>query len=309
MPSLPKFSIVTPSFNQAGYLGETLRSVAGQGYGNVEHIVIDGGSTDASAELLRANEDQLKFWVSEKDRGQTHAINKGMAHAEGEILAYLNSDDYYLPGCFEAVAKAYHDHPDADLFVGRCRYVNETGETIGGQFGEISTYEEILDLWHVWWGARQFVQPEVFWTKRIADKVGTFNESLHYVMDYDYWARILKAGGKVVRIDRELTAFRFTPEQKSNQSRAVALELLELIRPWLWDPTTPIGDATRRRLKAWWTYDARFLQQRDRMVASGTPKLQRWASLIREMIAHPRMITCPGFRQSLGTIVAGNSNT
>lgn len=300
---VPCISIVTPSYNQAEYIEQTILSIAEQDYPNFEHIVIDGGSTDASPELVARHSVKLKYWVSEKDRGQTHAINKGMARACGDILAYLNSDDYYLPGCFKAVAEAVKQNPDADLFVGRCRYVDKHGNTSGGQFGEIASFEEIVTLWSVWWGGRQFVQPEVFWTRRIAEKVGPFDESLHYVMDYEFWARCLRAGAKVVRIDRELTAFRFTPNQKSNQSRAVARELLEVVRPWLWDPASPISPALRRRLKASWEYDAGFLHLREQLVSDGATRIGRWSRLLRSILVRPRMLTCPAFRRSMSSLL------
>ena len=295
-------SIVTPSYNQVKYLGEALRSVEEQDYPASEHLVIDGGSDDGSADVLRACDDFLAYWVSEKDDGQTHAINKGMAKTSGEILAYLNSDDYYLPGCFQAVAEAYAANPDADLFVGRCLYVNEHGERIGSQFGSITNYEQALDLWNYWWKRKQFVQPEVFWTRRIAEKIGPFTESLHYVMDYDFWTRALKAGAKVAFIDRELTAFRFTPDQKSNQSEAVADELLALVKPWIWDTKSPIGIQTRQRLKASWEYHGGFLRLRDRLVAEGVGRGSRCLSLARYLATHPRVFTSPSMRATLREI-------
>ena len=175
---IPRITVITPSFNQAAYLEQTISSVLDQGYPNLEYIIIDGGSTDGSVEIIRKFEDRIAYWVSEKDRGQAHAINKGIQRATGDIIAYLNSDDYYLEGSLARVAEHFSRHPDVDLIHGRCRIVDERGVKIGERKGSIARYDEILDLWDVWWKERNFVQPEVFWTKRIADKIGNFREDL-----------------------------------------------------------------------------------------------------------------------------------
>ena len=170
-------------------------------------MIIDGGSTDGSVDIIRRYERHLAYWVSERDEGQTDAINRGLQRATGDVLAYLNSDDYYLPGTLETVAEYFVSHPGIDLLHGRCRYVNEQSEKIGEHLGRIHSYGEIVDLWTVWWNQRQFVQPEVFWTREIARRVGPFRDDLQYVMDYEYWLRILKARGQVGTIDRELACF------------------------------------------------------------------------------------------------------
>ena len=151
MTYLPRITVITPSFNQAPYLEQAISSVLDQGYPNLEYIIIDGGSTDGSVDILRKFEGRLAYWVSEKDRGQGHAINKGLQRATGDIIAYLNSDDYYLEGTFARVADYFGCHPDVDLIHGRCRVVDERGAKVGDATGSITRYDEILDLWDVWW--------------------------------------------------------------------------------------------------------------------------------------------------------------
>ncbi len=292
----PKISIITPSYNQGEFLEETIRSVLLQGYPNLEYIVIDGGSTDRSVEILQKYDRFLTYWVSERDRGQTDAINKGLAQASGDLMAYLNSDDYYLPGTFVRVARAWQADPTADLLHGRCRYVDRDGNKTGEQFARIERFEEIVNLWGVWWQRRQFVQPEVFWTRRIAEKVGPFSEGLYYVMDYEYWCRILLLGGTVRPVDAEFTCFRIYAEQKSTRRAAVALELLEVVRPWLWDASVPISPEQRRVMKAKWLYQSHFLPQVAASVAAEDPIWQRWLKSAGTIARHPQILYDPALR-------------
>jgi glycosyltransferase involved in cell wall biosynthesis len=287
----PKVSIVTPSFNQGQYLEETIRSVLDQGYPNLEYIIIDGGSTDDSAEIIRKYERHLAYWVSEKDRGQTHAINKGMARATGDILAYLNSDDYYLPGALERVARHAIKHPEVDLIHGRCRYVDERGAKIGGQFASITEYREIVDLWGVWWAKRQFVQPEVFWTRRIAETIGPFCEDLHWVMDYEYWVRMLRAKARVGGIDAEVACFRFQPQQKSNHPEERAEEQMRVVKPLLFERGGPLPLLTKWRLQGQWLYVTVFHDEAARSVEAGDSRIRRWSRLAWLSLSHPQLLS------------------
>lgn len=296
---LPRISIITPSYNQGHFIEETIRSVLLQGYPNLEYIIIDGGSTDHTVEIIKKYESQIAYWVSEPDQGQTHAINKGLTRATGEILAYLNSDDYYLPGTLLKVAEYFQKFPQTALLHGRCRYVNEQGEKIGEQFGNIYQLEEILDLWGVWWNQRQFVQPEVFWSRQITEQIGCFNEALFFVMDYEYWLRILQAGGTVGQIEAELSCFRFTAQQKSNQSERVAAELLQVIRPILWNSSTQLSLTKRLELQGQWLYQAVFLQQVEQSVQQQDSKLLRWTKSLLTALTHPKILFVPGFRVRL----------
>ncbi len=305
----PRISIVTPSFNQAQYLEATICSVLDQGYANLEYIVIDGGSTDGSAEILRRYDRHLAHWVSEKDRGQTHAINKGMARATGEIRAYLNSDDTYSAGTLHAVAEAALAHPEADLIYGDCAIMDGAGQATGAVLkGDIANLEDVLDVWGVWWQRRNYVQPEVFWTKRIADRVGSFEESLHYVMDYDYWVRIFAAGGRAHKIDRTLANFRLWEQQKSRNAEQSAAEMLVQLRGYLWDANVPIDRAKRRRLQGDWQYSTVFLPEVERLVAAGASRSSRMAGLALCVLRHPRLLAARGFKARLAAMKAGGGH-
>jgi glycosyltransferase involved in cell wall biosynthesis len=294
----PSISIITPSFNQAAYIEQTITSVLDQGYPNLEYIVIDGGSSDGSVEIIHKYENRIAFWVSEQDRGQAHAINKGLARATGDIIAYLNSDDYYLDGTLRQVADLFNRRPDLDLFHGRCRVVDQHGAKIGERTGSITRYDEILDLWNVWWRQRNFVQPEVFWTRRIANRVGQFREDLHWVMDYDYWLRILRAGGRVGFIDAELAAFRLQPKQKSTQPELTAAELLQVVRPYILQHDG-LTYSKRLTLTGEWIFHTGFLKEVEESLAQGEGRWRRWARLGAFSLRHPQMLAGRGFRRKL----------
>ncbi|QCS50062.1 glycosyltransferase [Picosynechococcus sp. PCC 11901] len=301
----PRISIITPSYNQGSFIEETICSVIKQGYPNLEYIIIDGGSTDNTSEIIKRYEQWITYWVSEPDNGQTHAINKGLAKATGEIIAYLNSDDYYLPGTLFKVAEHFRQFPDTDLLHGICRYVNEEGEKIGEQFGKIKKLEEILDLWDVWWKQCQFVQPEIFWTRRITDKIGLFKEELNFVMDYDYWLRILEAEGTVGSVNSEFSCFRFTSDQKSNQSEKVAEELLQVVHPFLWSNLTKISPQKQRLLRGKWLYQSVFLKQVEISLTTGEPKAKRYFNLLKIMLNHPGILLTFQFRQRIKDVFLG----
>jgi len=294
-----RITIITPSYNQAAYLEQTIASVLDQGYPNLEYIIIDGGSTDGSVEIIRKFEDRIAYWVSEKDRGQAHAINKGIQRATGDIIAYLNSDDYYLDGTLARVADWFSRHPNVDLLHGRCRVVDQDGMKVGERTGSITRYDEILDLWDVWWNTRNFVQPEVFWTKRIGDKIGPFREDLFWVMDYDYWLRILGAGGRVGFIDAELAAFRLQPNQKSIQPERTAEELLQVVRPHIFNKDCPVSRWKRFELKKKWIFNAGFLKEVEHSLRRGEKRWRRLLRLAWFSIRHPSVFAVRSFRGRL----------
>jgi glycosyltransferase involved in cell wall biosynthesis len=177
-------SIVTPSFNQARYIDATIRSVLEQDYPHVEYIIVDGGSTDGTPEVIQKYADRLAWWVSEPDRGQTDAINKGFARARGEVLAWLNSDDTYQPGALRAAVEALQAHPEAAMVYGDANYIAEDGRVIG-RFPAAQT--DFRRLRH---GYVHIPQQSAFWRAAYWRQVGPLDPSFYFAMDYDLWVRM-----------------------------------------------------------------------------------------------------------------------
>lgn len=196
----PKVTIITPSYNQGAYLERTLRSVLDQGYEPLEYLVVDGGSTDESVEILERYDGQLSWWVSEPDRGQTDALNKALRRATGDVIGYVNSDDYLLPGALSAAVGAL-ESSDASWVSGACRFVD-------GGTGEAD---------HVWrpslpqgrrfsWMQQPWAvpQPSTFWRRELFERYGPFREDLHYVFDTEFMLRLAYNGELPVLVEQEL---------------------------------------------------------------------------------------------------------
>lgn len=205
----PKLSIVTPSFNQAQYLEQTIQSVLGQSYEPLEFIIIDGGSTDGSVDVIRKYERDLAYWVSEPDRGQAHAINKGLAHATGDLVAYINSDDLYLPGAFAAVAQHFDEHP-------RCVWL--CGDTL--MFGEGGVDQTSLVSANVPRTAAQVLswaykapQPGMFWRRELLRD--GFAERWRYCFDHELYVRLLLAGHACEHLPLPVAAYRLHATSKT----------------------------------------------------------------------------------------------
>ena len=186
MNSSPLISIVVPSFNQALYLEECLGSVLDQAYPRREIIVIDGGSSDGSREILRRHERRLEYWVSEADRGQAHAVNKGWACAKGDILGWLNSDDCLEAGALDSVAGAYVSQPRAALLYGDVREIDAQGGAVGGKKMAGFGLRSLLL-------GKNMGQPGVFIPRRSYETLGGLDESLHFALDFDYFLRVWSA--------------------------------------------------------------------------------------------------------------------
>ena len=214
MREQPLLSVVTPVFNQARYLQWTLRSIQAQSYPRIEHIVVDGGSTDGTLELLRTEGEAGRLrWLSEPDRGMYDGINKGLAMAGGEVLAYLNSDDAWLPWAVERVMAEFASHPALEIVYGDGIKVNEdTGRQRLRLFPpfdrvNLANYESLM-------------QPAVFWRRRLYERMGGFDPGLRYVGDLDYWLRASTAGAPIRHVNEVIAIERIHRERLSTARKA-----------------------------------------------------------------------------------------
>jgi GT2 family glycosyltransferase len=247
-------SIVTPSYNQAPYLEQTIQSVLGQDYPRFEYIVIDGGSTDSSVEIIKKYADRLAYWVSEEDRGQAEAINKGFAHAKGEILAWLNSDDYYLPDTISAVVKSFEENPDVVMVYGDMQAVDGDGRNINVLRYKQLALEDLLCF--------QIIgQPSVFFRRAAFEEAGSLETSFHFMLDHHLWIRLAQRG-RIMHVPQVWSAARYHPDAK-NRARAAEFGR-EAFRVLDWAKRQPglagaVSSVERRALASAHRYDARYL--------------------------------------------------
>ncbi len=200
-------SIITPSYNQAKYLEQTILSVLNQDNPHIEYIVVDGASTDGSVEIIKKYADKLAHWESVKDHGQADAINKGFARATGEIVAWLNSDDYYLPGTISAAVKVFEENPDVVLVYGNMLAVDENGQTFNTLTYKQLTLEDLLCF--------QIIgQPAVFMRRTALQKTSGLDLTFHFLLDHLLWIQLAKHG-KILHVNETWSAARYHAEAKN----------------------------------------------------------------------------------------------
>jgi glycosyltransferase involved in cell wall biosynthesis len=224
----PRITVVIPSFNQAEFLEAALASIADQNYPNLELIVLDGGSTDGSVDIIRRFEGLIDQWRSHRDAGQAAALHEGFSKATGEILGWLNSDDLFEPGALINVAKAWQRHGGGLMITGGCRRVGGwwDGEThyptfqSGFDTRQALPVEQLLDVPFRWMTGDFFFQPEVFFPADLYHALGGVDASIDYAMDYDLWIRMGLAGAEIVVLDTPLAAYRVHPDQKTTNLEA-----------------------------------------------------------------------------------------
>lgn len=210
MASLPKISIVTPSFNQAGFLEETIRSVLLQGYSNLEYIIIDGGSSDGSVDIIRKYENDLAYWVSEKDRGAADAIGKGFRKATGSIVGWLNSDDVYRPNTLQNVAAAFQSNQAVDVVYGNTHWIDVNGNVLAEK------RQTPFSRSAYFYGGADLQQPATFWTRELYEKVGGLDPSFRAAFDTDLFFRFFQTGARFHHVPEFLAAFRLHSDQISD---------------------------------------------------------------------------------------------
>ena len=255
MDNLPLVSIVTPSYNQGRFLRRTIDSVLSQDYPRVEYFVIDGGSTDESVDILRSYGDRF-FWLAERDRGQTDAINKGLRQSRGDVVAYLNSDDVLLPGAITSAVERLRAHPEWDLVYGNAYHIDEADVVLGEYPTAPFSFDRLLQDCCI-------CQPAAFWRRGLLDRVGLFDDSLHYAMDYEYWMRLDRAGAILVQVPDFLACTRVHERTKTLSARAeVYREILAVSR-------RHAADASFSQYYAAWHH-------RCHHSASGWPRWLRW---------------------------------
>jgi glycosyltransferase involved in cell wall biosynthesis len=219
-------SIITPSFNQAAYLEQTILSVLNQDHPDIEYILVDGASTDTSLEIIKKYEDRLAYWVSEKDHGQAEAINKGFVRARGDVIAWLNSDDHYLPGAVASAAKVFEQHPDVVLAYADMLAVNEHDHVFNTMNYKQLAVEDLLCF-------EIIGQPSVFMRRSALHSVGNLDTTFHFLLDHHLWIRFAQLG-RILHVHQTWSAARYHPEAK-NRARALefgkeAYRILEWVR-------------------------------------------------------------------------------
>lgn len=287
----PKITVVTPVYNSAAFIEETIRSVLLQGYPQLEYIVIDGGSTDGTVEVIRRYAPWLTFWCSEADRGQSHALNKGFARATGDWLAWLNADDTYLPNALAQVALTACREPSTHWIVGVLRFVDAQGALAGlaaptpfAEVGQPAQWQAGAWMAHVCFRAAGLYrpQPSSFWSRVAHVAVGPLDENLHYSMDLDHWGKLAHANFTPMLIAAELANFRMHNSQKSaNGELRFMVDELAIVDKWL-QQLTGAEYATMATYRQW--LQQVMVQQQQALVVER--KQRHWQRLMRNPYYH-----------------------
>lgn len=224
-----KISVVTPSYNQGQYIQRTIDSVLNQSYPDIEYIIMDGGSTDETVDIIKSYGDKI-IWKSEKDKGQTDAVNKGIKQSTGEIIGWLNSDDIYYPDAIAKVMKVFEEHPEVNVVYGNANHIREDDSFIEEYYTEDFDYERLKDICFI-------CQPSLFFRKEVVDLYGYLNVDLQYTMDYEYWLRLGKKE-KFYRLNELIAGSRLYDDNKTlGARRKVHEEMLEMQKKVIGKPS------------------------------------------------------------------------
>lgn len=241
----PLISIVTPSYNQSAFLERTMRSVLDQGYPQLEYMVVDGGSTDGSVEIIRRFEGRLAWWSSEPDNGQSHAINKGLSKATGEVVGWLNSDDTLAPGALYRIGRVFAACRDVDLVYGNTNLIDADDRALSRNLAiQVAAFTLIRLNRNVW------CQPGTMWRRSLHERIGLLDESLHFAMDCDFWIKAALKG-KICFMPFHLANLRLHGATKSStQAGEFIADLCEIDRRYGREYRNSLGRSAFRLLKA-----------------------------------------------------------
>ncbi len=245
-----KVSVVTPSYNQGQFIERTLQSVATQSGAKIEHVVFDGGSKDSTIDVLKRFGAGVR-WVSEKDGGQTDAVNKGILSTDGDIIGWLNSDDIYYPDAIASVVAFFEAYPEVDVVYGMADHIDQNDKAFETYPSEPWNFERLKDTCFI-------CQPAAFFRRRVVEKHGLLDANLHYCMDYEFWLRLGKAGVKFGYLEDRLAGSRLYAENKTLGSRVkVHAEINDVLKKllgtvpdrWLWNYTHAVVEEKVDRSK------------------------------------------------------------
>src|SRR5262245_47331516 len=210
----PTISVITPSFNQAQFIEETIRSILLQGYPNLEYFIMDGGSSDGSVEIIEKYSPWLSYWASQTDRGQSDAINRGLTLASGEFATWINSDDLLSKNALVEHASRI-GFASETVYVGNCTYIDEIGKVLSSHRGRVQSLEDLARLKTVWYSRGHMVQPEVMFPRELYLAVGGLDCNNHFTMDFDLWGKFFLKGAKFQYTDISFGIFREHAKQKT----------------------------------------------------------------------------------------------
>ena len=241
-------TVVTPSFNQATYVEETIRSVLLQGYPDIEYFVLDGGSTDGSAAIIEKYAPWLSFWTSERDGGQSAAINRGLRMGTGAFAAWINSDDLF---CKDALGQLTGEPMDRrTVYIGDCPTIGPTGETLFVQRGRVHSFEDLVRVPSIWMRDGYISQPAVVFPLALALEVGALNEQNPLTMDYELWGKLLLGGATIRYTGSPFGVFRHHEAQKTSQHLARQVALMIDDAEALLERDRSLADDLKRELLA-----------------------------------------------------------
>lgn len=220
-----KVSVVTPSFNQGRFIQRTIESVLSQKTERfeMEYVIFDGGSQDETVEILKSYGDQIR-WVSKKDHGQTDAVNQGISATDGDIIAWINSDDIYYPGALDQVVRCFEQHPNVNVVYGLADHIDVHDQAFEAYPSEAWSYQRLLETCFI-------CQPALFFRRKLIEQHGPLDENLHYCMDYEYWLRLGKAGEVFHHLEVKLAGSRLYADNKTLGARIKVLhETLSMLQ-------------------------------------------------------------------------------